>query len=79
MWQLAWIPFLEPMHFMQGLWYLLAIPLLVGIAMVHKGLRLPERGLWLRGVGIMTLQSLLGLVGLAVGLYLLVLVIVPQL
>ena len=63
----------------QGLWYLLAIPLLVGIAMVHKGLRLPEHGLWLRGVGIMTLQSLLGLIALGVALYVLVLLIVPQL
>ena len=79
MWVLAWIPFLEPMHFMQGLWYVLAIPLVIGIAMVHKGLRLPEHGLWLRAVSVMALQSLLGLISLAIVLYVLVLWIVPQL
>ena len=62
----AWIPFLEPMHFMMGAWYLLAIPLVVGIAMVHKGLHLPAHGPWLKEVGIMTVQATLGIIALSV-------------
>ncbi len=73
----AWIPFLEPMQFMQGVWYLLAIPLLLGISMAHKGMRLPASGPWMRSVAVMTLQALLGLIALSLAIVLLVRLVVP--
>ncbi|MCH2139041.1 MAG: hypothetical protein MK074_08335 [Phycisphaerales bacterium] len=76
---LAWIPFLEPMHFMQPLWYLLSVPLLIGIAMVHKALRVPQSGTWLRASSIMTAQALLGLIALTLVLAAVVYGIVPSL
>jgi hypothetical protein len=74
---MAWIPFLEPMHFMQGAWLMLSIPLVIGIAMVHKALRMPEHASWWSGVAVMTVQSLLGLLALAFVLDAFVLWVIP--
>jgi hypothetical protein len=67
------------MHFMVGVWYLLALPLLVGISMVHKGLHLPEHGPWLKEVGIMTVQATLGVVALSLVLDAFVVWVLPVL
>lgn len=74
---LAWIPFLEPLHALQGAWLILSVPLVIGIAMAHKALRIPEHAPWAKPVAIMTVQALLGLLALALVLDAFVLWIVP--
>ena len=59
---LGWIPLIEPMFGLVGLWYWLVIPLVIGISMVYKAIRIPEDGPWGREVIIMTAQVLVGLV-----------------
>jgi len=75
---MAWIPFLEPMHFMQGAWLALSIPLVIGISMVHKALRTPEHKPWVASVVVMTVQSLFGLLALALVLDAFVLWVIPR-
>ncbi len=68
---LAWIPFLEPMTWFHRWWYLLLIPLALGISIAYKAIRVQTlRGFWLQ-VLIMTSQIVLGVValGLAVALF----------
>tara|TARA_Y100001934_G_scaffold231932_1_gene280373 strand:- start:42 stop:278 length:237 start_codon:yes stop_codon:yes gene_type:complete len=76
---LAWIPFLEPMTGLMSVWYLLAIPLVVGISMTYKAIRIPERGPWGPEVVIMSLQVVCGIVLMAIFLGLFVSYIIPLL
>ena len=76
---IAWIPFLEPMHFLQGAWLVLSIPLVIGISMVHKALQTPEHKRWWPPVGIMSVQVMLGLAALAFVLDVFVLWVIPLL
>jgi hypothetical protein len=76
---LGWIPLIEPMSGLVGLWYWLVIPLVIGISMVYKATRIPEDGPWGREVIIMTAQVLVGLVALAVLLGVMVKYVIPSL
>jgi|TARA_B100001964_G_scaffold24371_1_gene24353 hypothetical protein len=76
---LGWIPLIEPMFGLVGLWYWLVIPLVIGISMVYKAIRIPEDGPWGREVIIMTAQVLVGLVALAVLLGVMVKYVIPSL
>ncbi len=74
---LGWIPLIEPMFGLVGLWYWLVIPLVIGISMVYKAIRIPEDGPWGREVIIMTAQVLVGLVALAVLLGVMIKYVIP--
>lgn len=68
---LAWRPFLEPLD-LQRAWFILLLPLAVGISVVYKAVRLHSMDHYLKEVGIMTVQVVVGMLALAVGFYLLV-------
>ena len=76
---LAWIPFIEPLNLFHEWWYLLLVPLSLGISIVYKGVRMKVlAGFW-RETTIMTVQIVLAMVALAVLVTLLVQVIIPWL
>ena len=75
----AYIPFLTPISFLHEWWYLLILPLSFGISMIYKALRMDDLGRFWREVSIMTLQIIMGMIGLALVLLLLVEVIIPAL
>lgn len=76
---LAWTPFLMPMPGVQQLWLWLLVPLIFGIAMMYKAVRVEsiEGGGYWREVGLMTLQILGVFIGLGVGFFILVQILVP--
>ncbi len=76
---LAWIPFIEPLNIFHQWWYLLLLPLSLGISVVYKGVRMRDlQGFW-REATIMTVQIVLAMIALAIGVTLLVQVIIPWL
>jgi uncharacterized membrane protein len=74
---LAWTPFLHPMPGVQAHWLWLLPILILGIAMMYKAIRVDSLDRWPREVAMMVGQVVLAFIGLAVGLFLLVQVIVP--
>lgn len=74
---LAWTPFVHPMPGVQSHWLWLLPILVLGIAMMYKAIRVETLDRWPREVAMMVGQVVLAFIGLAVGLYLLVQVIVP--
>ena len=78
---LAWTPFMMPMPGVQQHWLWLLIPLIFGIAMMYKAVRVEtvEGGGYWRQVCLMTLQILGVFIGLGVGFFILVQFLVPML
>ncbi len=76
---LAWIPVIEPMPGVERWWMLLVVPLSFGIALIYKALRMPKLDHVWRGAGVMTVQILLGLFGLALLFLVVVQIVVPML
>jgi len=76
---LAYLPFLEPVPGLGRVWMLLLPPLAFGISMIYKAMRVPDLDRYWRSVGVMTVQVVLGMAGLALMLGLLVQVVVPLL
>lgn len=76
---LSYIPFVHPINAFFTWWYLLLIPLSLGIAMVYKALRVQDLRTYWREVGVMVLQIILAMVGLAVALWILVQIVLPLL
>lgn len=74
---LAWVPFLKPIPSIDAWWPLLLVPLALGISMIYKALRLPTLDRWMISVGIMTVQIILAMALLAVGLVLVVQILIP--
>ena len=74
---LAYIPFLEPLHAAQTWWYLLVIPLTFGISVIYKALRMSRIVSFWREVAVMTMQILVAMVALALGLAVVVQFVVP--
>ena len=76
---LGYIPFLDPLQVFHEWWYLLLIPLSLGISTIYKALRMHRlKGFW-REVAVMTTQIVLAMVGLAVLLIVLLQVMIPLL
>lgn len=75
----AWTPFFEPLPFVQGSWLWLLVPLVFGIAMMYKAIRVESIDRFWRGVLVMTAQVLLAFAGLAVGFFLIVQFVIPLL
>ena len=76
---LAWKPFLQPAPGVERWWWLLVIPTAVGLALAYKSTRTRELALLPRDVVRMSVQIVLAMVGIAVFLYLLVIVLLPRL
>lgn len=76
---LGYVPFITPIAFFHDWWYLLLPVIAFGIAIIYKAMYLPSLdGFW-RKVGIMTLQIVLGIVGLAILLTIVVQLVIPLL
>ena len=76
---LGWTPFLEPMNAMQSWWYLLLIPLVFGISVIYRALRVEDYAIYWQSVIIMTVQIVLGIVGIAIALGVFVQWVIPLL
>jgi len=76
---LAWTPFLDPLWAVQPYWWMLLVPLSLGISMVYKAWRMPVLDHYWRQVAVMTTQLILGMLALGLALALLVEVIIPAL
>ncbi|MDZ4754135.1 MAG: hypothetical protein SGJ11_06520 [Phycisphaerae bacterium] len=75
----GYIPFLEPLPASHRLWWIFVVPLAIGLAMAWKAVRLPTLEHYWRAVTTMVVQIILGVIGIAVGLYVLVLLVLPRL
>lgn len=74
---IAWIPFLEPMNAIQGVWYILLVPMAFGIALVYRALRETSYTTYWRAVTIMTLQVVFGIAGIALAIGIFVQCVIP--
>ena len=73
----AWIPFLEPMNWLQSIWYILLIPLAFGLSASYKAMRVTDLRTYWRQVGVMTSQIVVVIAALAVALILFVKLLLP--
>lgn len=76
---LAWKPFLQPAPGVEHWWWALVIPTAVGVALAYKSTRTRELALLPRDVMRMSVQIVLAMIGIALFLYLLVIVLLPRL
>lgn len=76
---LAWTPFLEPLPGAQHWWWVLVLPMALGVALSYKAIRTKELARYPREVVAMTLQIVAAVVGIAIGLHLVVVVLLPYL
>ncbi|MDZ4829643.1 MAG: hypothetical protein SGJ09_05515 [Phycisphaerae bacterium] len=76
---LAHIPFVEPLPLAHRFWWLLIVPLAIGVSMAWKAVRVPSLGDYWRQVASMSVQIVLGVAGIAVGLFVLIQVVLPRL
>lgn len=76
---LGYTPLLDPLPLAHDWWWLTAPLLCLGISMVYKAYRMPSLEGYGRAVLVMTGQILLAMVLFAVGLFVLVLWVVPRL
>lgn len=74
---LAWRPFLDPLDLHQW-WYLLLIPVALGVSMAYKAVRVHDLKAYPWQVGMMTVQVVLGMIALAVVAHLIVEVFARQ-
>ncbi len=75
----SWIPFLDPLPIAGAIWWLLAVPLALGLSMVHKAWRMPTLDGYVLAVLVMSVQIVGAMVAMALALAILVQVIVPLL
>jgi len=76
---LGYIPFLDPSPLAHDWWWLTAPVLCLGISMVYKAYRMPSLEGYRRAVLVMTAQILLAMALFGLGLFVLILWVVPQL
>lgn len=68
---LAWRPLLDPIT-MHDHWYVLIVPLAIGIAITYKAVRVPDPARFWRAVAEFALMIVVGMVGLGLATYLFV-------
>lgn len=76
---LAWTPFVEPIAAVVHVWWALLLPMVVGISVAWKAIRLRTLDRYWHEVWFMSAQLLAGIVALAAALILLVRVVLPLL
>ena len=74
---LAWIPFVQPLNAVQSIWYLLLIPMALGIAVIYRALREESYATYWRSVVIMTGQIVFGIASIAIALGIFVQFVIP--
>jgi len=75
---LGYRPFLDPLD-LHTWWWLTLVPMALGISMGYKAVRVrPLAGYW-RHVGVMTVQVVGGMIGLAAVVFVLIEVLAPML
>jgi hypothetical protein len=76
-------PFLDPISLavpqLHDWWWLTLIPIALFVSMAYKGVRLQTLEQYWKQVIVMMLQIILAMIGLAIGLYLLIELVVPLL
>ena len=65
---LAYRPFLDPINPLQHYWFLLVIPLSLGIALSYKAVRVWDMSTYWREVVVMTLQLVLGMIAMGLAM-----------
>ena len=75
---LAYIPFIEPLPAAHRYWWLLIVPLAIGVAMSWKSVRLKTLEHYWRDVISMSVQIVLGVAGIAFGLFILIQFVLPR-
>lgn len=73
---LAFRPFLDPLP-LDNVWFLLVVPLSLGVAIVYKAVRATDQRAFYRGVVIMTAQTVAAMIALGLGFFLLVEYVLP--
>lgn len=68
---LAWRPFQDPLT-IHDQWYVLLVPLAIGIAITYKAVRVPDPKKFWRPVAEFALMIVVGMVGLGLATYLFV-------
>ena len=76
---IAWIPFLEPIRGIGNAWWLLAVPLIVGISIAYKSIRAASVERFWGQVAWFSVRITLIMVALTVGLFFLVRIVLPAL
>ncbi|MBU3727661.1 MAG: hypothetical protein FGM37_00205 [Phycisphaerales bacterium] len=76
---IAWIPFLEPIRGIGNAWWLLSIPLIVGISIAYKSIRAGSVERFWGQVAWFSLRVMLIMIALTIGLYVLVRIVLPAL
>ncbi len=76
---LGYVPFLDPINVFHDWWYLLIIPLSFGIAAIYRALKMAELDGYWRSVATMTVQIVIVMAALALGLVLWVQLVIPAL
>jgi len=74
---LAYIPFLDPLDVFHDWWFLLVIPLSLGISITYKAMRMASLDGYWRQVAVMTTQIVLAMIAGAVLLMLFVELVIP--
>lgn len=74
---LAWRPFLDPLDLHEQ-WFLLLLPLALGISVAYKAVRLQTMEAYWRQVAMMTIQIVGGIVLLAIAAYVVIVVVLPR-
>ncbi len=75
----GYVPFIDPINVFHDWWYLLLIPLSFGISVIYRALKMRNLDRFWRAVAMMTVQIVLVLAALAVGLVVLVELAIPLL
>jgi len=73
---LAYTPLLDPLA-MDHLWWMLLVPIALGIAVTYKAVRLPTMDHYWREVIVMALQIILGMVALGAASFIFIEWLVP--
>jgi hypothetical protein len=74
---IAWTPFLDPLPLHGGWWFTIG-PLALFIAMAYKAVRVTDLRDYWKQVALMTIQTILGMIGLAVLVFVIVELILPR-
>jgi hypothetical protein len=74
---LAYIPFLDPLDVFHDWWFLLVIPLSLGISIIYKAMRMASLDGYWRQVAVMTTQIVLAMIAGAILLMLFVELVIP--
>jgi hypothetical protein len=74
---LAYRPFLDPMT-VADWWWWLVLPLIIGISVVYKAIRLPNLKHYWWHVLRMTIQVIVAMIIMCIILYVIVLIIAPR-